>query len=322
MIRFWYALASLVFPGLGQAIAGRRFAAYAWFAIALGLLFGLVLGVWVLAAWLVIRLASAVDAARSAAAPRGFALDIAIVAAGPFAAAIVLRTFVVEAFKAPSSSMCPTLQIGDHVFIDKLAAAPDRGDVVVFRNPCQPASEYVKRVIGLPGDTVEVRCSVLYVNGQPADLALVDAQATYQDYDETDGSWRSVDAARYRETVDGASYDVLLRRDASVDAPDPHDFPLAARHEPPSCAAAPGFGSPDAPAIPSGTIKDVARPGARACDPQLQYVVPVDQVFVLGDNRDNSNDSRYWGSVPVANIEGRAVGIWWSRSLSRLGAVR
>jgi signal peptidase I len=319
--RLLYALASLAVPGLGQAIAGRRRAAYAWLATVIVAAAACALSPWVVLALVPLYLGAAVDAARVAPPPRGSAVDIVAMVVVPIAAATALRAFVVEAFRAPSSSMCPTVDIGDHIFVNKLAT-PHRGDIVVFRMPCDPDLDYLKRVVGLPGDTVEVRCSVLYVNGEAADLALVDAEASYQDYNDYTGEWRTRDAARYRETLDGRSYELFHDRDAGTDQPSSRDFPHPGR-DAPSCTADGGqHVSPSAPSIPSGSLKDVARPGARPCDQQLQFVVPDDQVFVLGDNRDNSNDSRYWGSLPLDYIKGRAVGIWWSRSLSRIGGIR
>jgi signal peptidase I len=161
--------------------------------------------------------------------------------------ALAVRSSVVQAFWVPSGSMLPTIQIGDHIFVNKLAYAarvpflgtelfqtgqPQRGEVVVFVHPGDRSTDLIKRIVAVEGDTVEIRQKKLYVNGAPAD----DAHAHFND-----------------------------------------------RH----------VGGP----------RDNFGP----------VVVPPGKFFVLGDNRDHSQDSRYWGFANVADIKGRATFIYWSR---------
>ncbi|MBI4518319.1 MAG: signal peptidase I [Deltaproteobacteria bacterium] len=165
-------------------------------------------------------------------------------------AALVIRTFVVQAFKIPSSSMVPTLQIGDHILVNKLAyglrlplvglqllsfGQPKPGDIIVFIYPVDPSKDFIKRVIAVAGDVVEVRNKRVYVNGTPRD----DAHAYF-----TDG----LEDAR------------------------------------------------------GGVPRDIYGPTA----------VPPDHVFVMGDNRDRSYDSRFWGFVSLDEIRGKAFLIYWS----------
>jgi signal peptidase I len=251
--------------------------------------------------------------------------------------ALALRAFVIEAFKIPSSSMYPTLEIGDHIFVNKFIygiripwtttkffeRSPSRGDVIVFMYPCDPDRDYIKRVIALAGDTVEVRCNVVYVNGKAIPNKLVEAETChYDDYLENEGEWVRKACSKYEETVDGDHHFVFHDADRPMrdqrlaagtqTSGDARDFPM--RNEPPpNCSrtedAAKGF---DAQQVMGQLVETKSASAAGACEQQLHYVVPPNHVFCMGDNRNNSNDSRVWGSVPLDNIKGKALFIWLS----------
>lgn len=192
--------------------------------------------------------------------------------------ALILRSFVIEAYKIPSGSMIPTLLIGDHLFVNKYIYGlkipftfikffdyrkPRRGEVVIFTKPDE-GKDFVKRVIGIEGDTVEVRGHDVYLNGQLLKKEYID-EYSYPERDEFSGEYRTVRAQRYLETIDDVKHYIILRPDS----------PLM------------GFGD-----------------GV--------YKVPKDSLFVMGDNRDNSSDSRFWGMVHLKQVKGRAMFIWWS----------
>lgn len=193
---------------------------------------------------------------------------------------LILRSFVVEPFQIPSGSMKPTLEVGDFILVNKwhygfrLPVAgnkvipmndPQRGDVVVFKYPEQPSINYIKRVVGLPGDTVRYHNKVIYINGEPQAQELL-AQLPPQ------------------------NPSVLLVEEQLGDV----------SHE---------------------IYRDVTRPRISA-----EWVVPAGQYFVVGDNRDNSNDSRFWGFVPDELLVGKAFAVWmhWETffSLPDFSAVR
>jgi len=187
-------------------------------------------------------------------------------------AAGVIRPFFAEAFQMPSASMFPTLVVGDHIMVDKLRHSVRRGDVVVFKWPPDPKIDYVKRVVGLPGDVVEMADGHLSING----VAL--ARERFQDDcpkgpDGTAVFDQATACVLWHETLDGRTYDI---------------------------GTEPVFGQ---------------RSFHRA-------VVPAGAVFVLGDNRDNSSDSRMWGPVPLANVKGVVRFIWWSSAGRRIRDVR
>ena len=184
-------------------------------------------------------------------------------------AVLLLRSFLVEPFRIPSGSMMPTLLVGDFILVNKFAygirlpvldskvieiGEPQRGDVVVFRYPKDPAVDYIKRVVGLPGDRVGYFNKVIYINGEA--IGQVPAGVYVGK-----GSGISMSGASKRsEQLDGVQHDILVMQ------------------------RSPGL--------------------------EGEFVVPDGEYFVMGDNRDNSNDSRFWGSVPETNLVGKAFRIW------------
>jgi signal peptidase I len=182
---------------------------------------------------------------------------------------LLLRSFLVEPFRIPSASMTPTLLDGDFILVNKFSyglrlpllgtklmsvSEPARGDVVVFRYPGNPSIDYIKRVIGLPGDHVSYYRDRLTINGKPVPQVNKGIFVGK-------GTAMSASGMSLRlETLDGVEHKMLE---------DPRRF---------------------------------VREG--------EYVVPKGQYFVMGDNRDNSNDSRFWGTVPEANLVGKAFMIW------------
>ncbi len=244
---------------------------------------------------------------------------------------LIVRSFIIEPFVIPSSSMVPTLYTGDFIAVNKMAYGlrlplshlkimqtghPQHGDVVVFRYPKDPKTYYVKRMIGLPGDTVAYQEGVLSINGQPVATLpanyMPDAQLTTQlitagampdgevlsaqqaallgQEEENHASYyreqlpNHAHLVRYLEQVNGSQYGEFLQQFAP----------------------------------------EVTATGGR----QWQITVPEGNYFVMGDNRDRSADSRFWGFVPEKNLAGKAVYIWMHKmpglqmpSWSRSGAI-
>ncbi len=209
----------------------------------------------------------------------------------------ILRSFLFEPFKIPSGSMIPTLLVNDLILVNKfhygvrLPVAntkiiannqPERGDVMVFRYPPKPSLDYIKRVVGLPGDEVAYLNKQITVNGQPlAHKALPDF------FDE--------DALRYGKqfeetTADGSrTYRILVE--------------------------------PQRPAFIPGAEDYKFKENCRYSTEGLVCKVPPGHYFMLGDNRDNSLDSRYWGFVPEENIVGKAFFVWMNfGNLKRIGS--
>jgi signal peptidase I len=202
----------------------------------------------------------------------------------------LLRSFLVEPFKIPSGSMIPSLLVGDFILVNKYTygiripvinrkvldvGLPKPGDVMVFRYPEDTSVDYIKRVIGTPGDRVEYRRKQLVINGKPIPLT---APGTYALRESGLGA---LPLDLYTEKLGGSSHQVIVNPNAPpVSLPQVHQF--------------------------SG------RENCAYNDDGFTCQVPAGHYFMMGDNRDGSADSRYWGFVPEQNIVGRAFLIWWN----------
>jgi signal peptidase I len=207
----------------------------------------------------------------------------------------LLRSFVAEPFKIPSSSMRPTLDVGDFILVNKFAyglrlpileqkivpiSDPQRGDVVVFRYPLNPSQDFIKRVIGLPGDTVAYKDKKLTVNGVP---------------------WTQKSSGIYNY-LEGLRFETMEQFAEAVPAAGEARAHLAAV-------------DPALPSVSPGQVRAFAGRDNCVYNPDgsgFVCKVPAGRYFVMGDNRDRSDDSRYWGFVPDDHLRGRAFFIWFN----------
>ena len=268
--------------------------------------------------------------------------------------ALFLRAFVVEAFKIPSGSMIPTMEIGDHIFVNKFIYGlripftttrffewrqPERGEVIVFINPCQPDKDFIKRIVATEGDTVEVRCDILYVNGTAVPVRQSGADGCdYWDMDQK-GRWDKATCSSYVEMQSGVEYTTIHSEERPLRDQERndrlkgryttltghHDFPGERANDCSDSEEAPDPRSPEQRRRSQGRVEPSVPENQRyqgPCAPQRRYVVPEGHVFVMGDNRENSSDSRAWGPVPLENIKGKALFIWWSSKPEEQGGIQ
>jgi signal peptidase I len=191
---------------------------------------------------------------------------------------LVLRSFLVEPFRIPSGSMMPTLLAGDFILVNKFSygirlpvtatkvvdiGTPQRGDVVVFRFPKDPATDYIKRIVGLPGDHIRYSDKTVYINGERAAQEYVGIYSGV-------GTGLGMSGASLRtEQLGDGKHEILIQNSRRI--------------------------------------------------AEGEFTVPEGHYFVMGDNRDNSNDSRFWGTVPEENLVGKAFIIWMNWDSARGG---
>lgn len=311
---FVAVVGGLLVPGLGHAIAGRTWWALGWALIVpLLQLAVLVLTPWLFYVSFAARLFAAVQGGwfvRGTQKPVWLAALPAIVVAVGVGLFITTRALIGNGVTR-SGSMYPTIAIGDRFFVAPHPHAIERGDIITFDYPCdRGAEQYVKRVIALGGDTVEVRCSIVYVNGTAVPATALPGACAYQDRNETTGVWTTLSCSRYREQVNGRAYDVFgdperpaREREPNRTEGDARDFPTRLRPVEPSCTR-------NNDAFRSSPSIVLTKPAAATCEPQLHYIVPPHSYFVMGDNRNNSTDSRVFGAVRENLITGRVFAIW------------
>jgi signal peptidase I len=203
------------------------------------------------------------------------------------ALALVIRSFVVQAFKIPSGSMIPTLLIGDHLLVNKLVyrfRLPERGEVVVFKFPQDRKTDFIKRVVALPGDEVELADGKLLVNR----AAVADTHASY-------GSGHPTGRERFLPAFHVPKKGETVR----LEGPNAELYRLLVANE---------LKERDQPA----TV-DVVDGRLRVNGAAVETWQPADDyLFMMGDNRDNSFDSRFWGPVRRKDVVGKAMVIYWS----------
>lgn len=185
----------------------------------------------------------------------------------------VIRSFLVEPFKIPSGSMMPTLLAGDFILVNKFTYGlrvpilndtffeinhPKHGDVFVFHYPPDPSIDYIKRVVGVPGDKIAYRNKHLTINGKPLEVNFE------KNYEYTSAGLNMTYAKQFTEQLGEKKHNILIEENSMMP------------------------------------------------DMDIEVEVPAGHYFAMGDNRDNSRDSRFWGFVPEKNLVGKAFFIWWN----------
>jgi signal peptidase I len=268
------ALLAQPIAGAGFYLLGRRRRFAVWTAAALLTRLLLIVTVWAvlpklcaiaIVAWFAIALASVVDTAiakpRGAALGNGVSIGLLFIAVA-IGGSLATKQWLIESFRIPAGSMMPNMLVGDHIFVKKGRGDIQRGDVIVFKFPQDRSIDYVKRVVAVSGDTIEVREGDVLINGAPLEHQPIEEPCSYRD-ESSPIPDEAEPCTLVRETNAGRSYTVMFNTNHP-----------AADHP--------------------------------------RHVIPAGEVFVMGDNRDASYDSRRWGTLKVDLIKGTAKLIWWS----------
>lgn len=217
------------------------------------------------------------------------------------AVVLVVRSFLYEPFNIPSESMNPTLETGDFILVNKYAygvrlplintkfldtGEPQRGDVAVFRYPKEPRISYIKRIIGIPGDHIVFRAGVVYINGERQPYRIGQTGSIQAKYLESMGTEKNVTLSVQKWVVNIGEHRFITQY---VDVQQK--------------------------AIPAQQfVNQLQQKIPLSLQQEWEVVVPEGQYFAMGDNRDQSADSRYWGFVPEENLTGRAMYIWMHKA--------
>ncbi|MGI0152283.1 signal peptidase I [Pseudidiomarina sp. WS423] len=237
------------------------------------------------------------EEARARIAPQGRLAEFAQSVFPVLFVILILRSFIFEPFRIPSASMMPTMLAGDFILVQKFSyslrdpifrtelmktGTPQRGDIAVFKYPGNPQLDYIKRIIGTPGDRIIYRNKTLYLepacveqSSECPQMQVIERDVTAQD--EVYFS-RSTPLVRYQEQLGNVTHEILI--DPTIAPRTPYFYQQ------------------------EGTAPD-------------EWIVPEGHYFFMGDNRDNSEDSRYWGFVPEHYLVGRATFIWMSFEMDR-----
>jgi len=268
-------LVAFITVGAGHVVLGQTNRGFKWFAsviAAVALFIVAVIIGWPSLAWFfaaaaaAIRLGSIGDTLRLRKPQGGFGkwtatlISLLMLGIGQFAGDAALA--LIRADSQPTDSMYPTIEAGDHLITSRIFGRVGRGDLIIFDYPLDPTKRYLKRIIGVAGDTVEIRGGQVILNGKPIERMSSGQRCALYDFKCT----------IWRETLAGKTYRISILDDSSYVEKTSREF---------------------------GPV-----------------VIPNSYVFVLGDNRDNSADSRYWGNVPVDLIRTKPKFVYWSSSQS------
>jgi len=210
------------------------------------------------------------------------------------AVAFFIRSFIIEAFKIPSSSMVPTLMVGDHIFVNKFVYGlrvpftkkrivvfrlPERGEAIVFIYPVDEGKDFIKRVMGLPRDHIRIRGDELFVNSLPISRRAIQI-----------AQGQNPRSSRLKVIPDAAANEMPIEAISFFSGWE--DFSYFAEYQ--------------------GKNRYLVQIDSQPSFEFREIIVPEGHLFVMGDNRDNSSDSRDWGFVPVENVKGKAMFVWLS----------
>lgn len=312
------AVANIFAPGSGQLLLGRTRRAlvvFAAFAVGMALLpywpyaFFFAGAVWV---------AAIIDSGitrplRYPTTSRCVGIII-LTFFGVFMVRSMVMRYYAEAFNVAHNDMAPTVRRGDIIVAGKDVGAAAVGQPIVYADPCHKDKHRLGRIVAHGGDEVEVRCGTLYVNGTEVPHGKTDGSCVFY-VSARDGGWVEQTCERMTETLAGVTHPIARLPDIPASA---HDFPsLAADAPAPACPPEAKDEDGDDKSEEKPPVPPAAQPAPPSCQPTKAFRVPADQFFILGDNRDDSIDSRTFGPLPAKAVIGQVRTIWWSTAPER-----